>query len=48
MLAAIVGYLMMEPGGTEVNRYIIFYVLLIASLKQLVSKSKEESGVKHV
>ena len=48
MLSSIVGYLMMEPGGTEVNRYIIFYVILIALLKQLVSKKQKGSGVKYV
>ncbi len=52
MLASIVGYLMMEPGGTELNRYIIFYVMLLGLLKQLASKSKGENvekvGVKNV
>lgn len=47
MLASIVGYLMMEPGGTESNRYIIFYVLLIALLKQL-TLNKKDIGVKNV
>ena len=37
LISAIVGYLMMEPGGTELNRYIIFYVLLIALMKQIVA-----------
>jgi len=46
MITSIVGYLMMEPGGTELNRYIIFYVILIAILKQLANKDK--SGVKNV
>lgn len=40
MLAAVVSYLMMEPGGTESNRYIIFYVILIAMLKQAVSRNE--------
>ena len=48
ILASIVGYLMMEPGGTESNRYIIFYVLLVALLKQLTSNNKKDIGVKNV
>ena len=48
MLASIVGYLMMEPGGTESNKYIIFYVLLIAMLKQLANKKIEPVGVENV
>lgn len=40
LLASIVSYLMMEPGGTESNKYIIFYVLLIAMLKQLANKNR--------
>ena len=40
MLASVVSYLMMEPGGTELNRYIIFYVMLIALLKQLAHKDE--------
>lgn len=43
MLSAIVGYLMMEPGGTESNRYIIFYVMLIALLKQIVQNAEEDN-----
>lgn len=40
MLASVVAYLMMEPGGTELNRYIIFYVLLVALTKQLANNEK--------
>lgn len=46
ILTSIVCYLMMEPGGTESNRYIIFYVILIALLKQLANKNNV--GVKNV
>lgn len=46
MLASIVAYLMMEPGGTESNRYIIFYVILIALLKQLANN--KHTGVADV
>lgn len=45
MLASILGYLMMEPAGTELNRYIIFYVIIIALLKQLANR---KCGVKNV
>ena len=31
LLASIVAYLMMEPGGTELNRYIIFYIIYTKS-----------------
>lgn len=48
MLASIVGYLMMEPGGTESNRYIIFYVILIALLKQLANGDKINVGEEDV
>lgn len=48
MLASIVGYLMMEPGGTEANRYIIFYVILIALLKQLANVDKPNVGEEDV
>ena len=48
MLSAIVGYLMMEPGGTELNRYIIFYVILIAILKQLANKKEKNIGAENV
>ena len=41
MLASVTGYLMMDPGGTESNRYIIFYVILIAVLKQLAMKNEK-------
>lgn len=45
LLSSVVGYFMMEPGGTESNRYIIFYVMLIALVKQVannVSDRKEQ------
>lgn len=42
MVASIVAYLMMEPGGTESNRYIIFYVMLVALLKQVAKKTEVE------
>ena len=48
MLSSIVGYLMMEPGGTELNRYIIFYVMLLAILKQLANKKEMNVGIEDV
>lgn len=48
MLSSIVAYLMMEPGGTELNRYIIFYVILIAILKQLANKKEQNIGAENV
>ncbi len=50
MVSAIVGYLMMEPGGTESNRYIIFYVLLIALMKQIANNgtNSKKTGIEHV
>lgn len=48
LLASIVGYLMMEPGGTELNRYIIFYVMLLAVLKQLANKKEINVGIEDV
>lgn len=38
LMIAIICYFMMEPGGTESNWFIIFYVLLIALLKQMVNQ----------
>ena len=42
---ALVCYLMMEPGGTESNRYIIFYVMLIALMKQIAQQGIEKKEV---
>lgn len=44
MLGAVVAYLMMETGGRELTHYIIFYIILVALMKQLLDNKKHEKN----
>ena len=44
LMAAVISYLSLEIGGQGESEYIIFYVMIVAILRQLVKNEKYEIG----